>query len=194
MEAMNEDFTKYGEVVYPYYLEREDERGTIYVRQSPSQDSPANNLCIIYFEVKAKCSVYIHDIKSPGGVNKGYGSVAMRALITHSINKGYLRITGCLSHFDSDHISRLISFYEKNSFDIKLNSTRDSGKIRLDLTNQNELLKNLTTIPFQERITLLEKELEEQQQKEKKLQEKITSLEHNIANENKVVKFLKKYV
>ncbi|MEE3897216.1 hypothetical protein [Priestia megaterium] len=173
MEAMNEDFAKNGQVVYPYYHEREDERGTIYVRQSPLHDSPANNLCIIYFEVKEKCSVYIHDIKSPGGVNKGYGSVAMRALITHSINKGYLGITGCLSHFDSGHISRLISFYEKNSFDIKLYSTENSGIIQLDLTHPTELLENLTTIPFQE---------------------KIASLEHDSANESKLLKFLKKYI
>lgn len=172
MEAMNEDFAKDGKVVYPYYLEREDERGTIYVRRSPIHDSHTNNLCLIYFEVKEKCSVYIHDIRSPGGVNKGYGSVAMRALITHSINKGYLGITGCLSYHDRDHISRLNSFYKKNSFDIKLNSTEDSGMIQLNLTNPTELLKNRTTIPFQE---------------------KRASLEQDIANKNIFVKLLKKY-
>jgi len=29
MKALNEAFTKYGEKVYPYYLKREEKRGTI---------------------------------------------------------------------------------------------------------------------------------------------------------------------
>jgi len=76
-----------------------------------------------------------------------------------------------------------------------MNSAEDSGEIQLDLTNPNKLLKNITTIPFQERIScLLEHQLKKQQQNEKELKEKIASLEHNIANESKVVKFLKKYI
>ncbi|MGO0263806.1 hypothetical protein ACTL7R_30995 [Priestia aryabhattai] len=58
----------------------------------------------------------------------------------------------------------------------------------MGLTNPSELLRKLT-----ERITLLEHKLEEQQQKEKNLQATIESLEHNIANESKFVKFLKTY-
>ncbi|RDZ07703.1 hypothetical protein C3744_27495 [Priestia megaterium] len=194
MKALNQAFTKYGEIVYPYYLKREEERGTIYVKQSPSQDSQANNLCIIYFEVIKRCSVHIHEIPWTGNENKGYGSVAIRALIIHCINKGYLGITGWLSPRDSGHICGLLAFYKKNGFDIKMNSARNGGKVQLDLTNPNKLLKNLTTIPFQERISLLENQLKMQQQKEKELQEKIVSLEHDIANESKVVKFLKKYI
>ncbi|UKJ83428.1 hypothetical protein H1W83_27830 (plasmid) [Priestia megaterium] len=114
--------------------------------------------------------------------------------MVHCINKGYLRITGCISSRDSDHTPRLISFYKKNDFDIKMNSAGDSGEIQLDLTNPNKLLKNITTIPFQERISLLEHQLKKQQQNEKELKEKIASLEHNIANESKVVKLLKKYI
>jgi hypothetical protein len=195
MKSLNEAFTKYGEKVYPYYLKREEERGTIYVKQSPSKDSHAINLCVLYFKVIEKHRAHIIDINTlGGGANKGYGSVAIRALMVHCINKGYLRITGCISSRDSDHTPRLISFYKKNDFDIKMNSAEDSGEIQLDLTNPNKLLKNITTIPFQERISLLEHQLKKQQQNEKELKEKIASLEHNIANESKVVKLLKKYI
>jgi len=187
MKALNKTFTKYGEEAYPYY-DKDDLYGRIYVKSSPSDDRRENTVFRIIFKVE-QCSVHITEIPLIGYENRGYGSVAMRALIKHSINKGYLGITGLLSCQDKDHISRLISFYEKNSFDIKLNPNNDSGYIQLDLTNPSELLRKLT-----ERITLLENKLEEQKQKEKELQEKIASLEHDIANESKLLKFLKKYI
>ncbi|PEU53759.1 hypothetical protein CN395_26125 [Priestia megaterium] len=191
MEALDKTFTKYGEEVYPYYY-KDDLAERIYVKGSPSDKQLENNVCTIIFKVE-HCSVHITEIPLTGYENKGYGSVAMRALIKHSINKGYLGITGLLAPYDPSHAPRLIYFYEKNSFDIKLNSNRDRGKIQLDLTNPNKLLKNLTTIPFQERISLLENQLKMQRQKEKELQEKIASLEHDIANESKVLKFLKRF-
>ncbi|PFO12751.1 hypothetical protein COJ70_24175 [Priestia megaterium] len=186
MKAFDKTFTKYGVEAYPYY-HKDDVYGRIIVKSLPSDDRDENTVFRIIFKVE-HCSVHITDIPLIGCENKGYGSVAMRTLIKHSINKGYLGITGLLSYRDKDHISRLISFYAKNSFDIKLNSKKDSGYIQLGLTNPSELLRKLT-----ERITLLEHKLEEQQQKEKNLQAKIESLEHNIANESKFVKFLKTY-
>ncbi|WP_374989543.1 hypothetical protein Q5794_30075 (plasmid) [Priestia megaterium] len=187
MKAFDKTFIKYGKEVYPYYY-KDDAAERIYVKSSPSDDQLKNNVCTIIFKVEY-CSVHIYEIPRKGYENKGYGSMAMRALIKHSIDKGYLGITGCLSYNDRHHISRLISFYAKNSFDIKLNSKRDSGKIQLDLTSPSELLRKLT-----ERITLLENKLEEQKQKEKELQEKVASLEHDVANESKLLKFLKKYI
>lgn len=186
MKAFDKTFTKYGLEAYPYYY-GDDSFGRIIVKISPSDDPYENTVFRIIFKVE-HCSVHITEIPLIGYEDKGYGSVAMRALIKHSINKGYIGITGLLSSQDKDHISRLISFYAKNSFDIKINPKRDSGYIQLDLTNPSELLRKLT-----ERITLLENKLEEQKQEEKSLQATIESLEHSIANESKFVKFLKKY-
>ena len=183
MKAFDKTFTKYGVEAYPYYY-GDDSYGRIIVKSSPSDDLYENTVFRIIFKVE-HCSVHITEIPLTGYENEGYGSVAMRALIKHSINKGYLGITGLLVPYDPAHAPRLIYFYEKNRFDIKLNSNGDSGKIQLDLTNPSELL---------ERITLLENKLEEQKQKEKELQEKIASLEHDIANESKLLKFLKKYI
>jgi len=168
MKAFDKTFTKYREEVHPYYY-KDDSYEKIYVKSSPSDDQLENNVCTIIFKVEY-CSVHIYNIPFTGYENKGYGSVAMRALIKHSINKGYLGITGLLSPRDPAHTPRLCSFYKKNSFDIKLNPTEDSGYIQLELTNPSELL---------ERITLLENKLEEKQQ--------------NIANKSKFMKYLKKY-
>ncbi|PFP09383.1 hypothetical protein COJ90_20990 [Priestia megaterium] len=176
MKALDKTFTKYGEEVYPYYY-KDDSYGRIYVKSSPSDDRLKNTVCTIIFKVE-HCSVHITEIPLTGYENEGYGSVAMRTLIKHSINKGYLGITGLLVPYDPAHAPRLFSFYEKHSFDIKPNSNGNSGKIQLDLTNPSELL---------ERITLLENKLEEKQ-------EKTASLEHDIANESKFVKFFKKYL
>src|SRR6478752_2603552 len=117
-----------------------------------------------------------------------YGRIIVKSLPSDDRDENTVfRIIFKVEHC-SEHITRLISFYAKNSFDIKLNSKKDSGYIQLGLTNPSELLRKLT-----ERITLLEHKLEEQQQKEKNLQATIESLEHNIANESKFVKFLKTY-
>ncbi|WP_340598859.1 hypothetical protein AAB109_29755 (plasmid) [Priestia megaterium] len=175
MKALDKTFTKYKEEVHPYYY-KDDSYERIYVKSSPSDDQLENNVCTIIFKVEY-CSVHIYNIPFTSYENKGYGSVAMRALIKHSINKGYLGITGLLSPSDPANTPRLRSFYKKNNFDIKPNSKSDSGKIQLDLTNPSELL---------ERINLLENKLEEQQKK-------IASSEHDIANESKIVKLLKKY-
>lgn len=64
MKSLNEAFTKYGEKVYPYYLKREEERGTIYVKQSPPKDSHAINLCVLYFKVIEKHRAHIIDINT----------------------------------------------------------------------------------------------------------------------------------
>ncbi|WP_026689632.1 hypothetical protein [Alteribacter aurantiacus] len=72
-------------------------------------------------------TIQIDDIR--GEENKGYGSVCMDYLKQHATNQNVHAIKGNIVKRDWDHIDRLVHFYEKHYFKVKLSKHEKHGKI-----------------------------------------------------------------
>lgn len=74
----------------------------------------------------AKNEVELCDISSnKRHTNKGYGSLAMPFFFDYVKSKGGKRIRGWLSSVDWDHAPRLVHFYEKHGFTVKMREGMD---------------------------------------------------------------------
>ncbi|MBU9713429.1 hypothetical protein [Evansella tamaricis] len=71
--------------------------------------------------------IHIDDIR--GQENCGYGSICMKFLKEHALEQNISFITGDLVERDWDHIDRLVHFYKKHQFQIKLENDSCSGEI-----------------------------------------------------------------
>lgn len=84
-----------------------------------------SKLIAILYEDK----ISISDIKCYKN-NKGYGSILMSELIKYARSINIKFIDGWLAEIDvSDHRDRLIKFYEKFGFEIKLSDSNDMNRI-----------------------------------------------------------------
>lgn len=72
-------------------------------------------------------TIHIGDIKGPA--NKGYGTICMDYLKELAIEQNIPKITGDIAERDWDHVDRLVHFYEKNDFYVKVNDKDKSGEI-----------------------------------------------------------------
>lgn len=72
-------------------------------------------------------TIHIGDIKGPA--NKGYGSICMDYLKELAIEQNIPKITGDIAKRDWDHVDRLVHFYKKNDFHVKVNDKDKSGEI-----------------------------------------------------------------
>ncbi len=82
------------------------------------------------FQIQAKYIenvIHIGDIQGPE--NKGHGSVCMKYLKEVARDKNIQYITGNIAERDWDHLDRLIHFYKKHNFTIKLDKEDKSGEI-----------------------------------------------------------------
>ncbi len=80
-------------------------------------------------------TINIEDITvAPINTDKGLGSHAMQKLIEIAQSKNYKEIIGELEYGDLDnHRERLMHFYEKYGFKIRMNSDNMYGRIKLDI-------------------------------------------------------------
>lgn len=62
-------------------------------------------------------------------VNYGYGSILLGKLIELAVQRNVREISGWISGVDKDHIDRLVHFYEKHGFEIKLHDRATTYKI-----------------------------------------------------------------
>jgi len=81
----------------------------------------------IQAEYKDEQTIHIADIK--GLENKGYGSVLMKHLKEVAKDQNIPYITGDIVERDADHFDRLSYFYQKHSFDVKIDYDNLTGKI-----------------------------------------------------------------
>ncbi|MFE7063570.1 hypothetical protein ACFVAD_15590 [Sutcliffiella sp. NPDC057660] len=72
-------------------------------------------------------TIFIGDIKGPE--NKGYGSICMNYLKEFAKQQNIQYITGNIAKRDWDHVERLVHFYEKHRFQVKINEEYKSGEI-----------------------------------------------------------------
>jgi hypothetical protein len=72
-------------------------------------------------------TIHIGDIK--GEENKGYGSICMKYLKNHAVDQNVQYITGDIAKRDWDHLDRLIHFYEKHNFDVRVKHEDCGGSI-----------------------------------------------------------------
>lgn len=72
-------------------------------------------------------TIHIGDIKGPA--DKGYGSICMDYLKELAIEQNIPKITGDIAERDWDHVDRLVHFYKKNDFHVKVNNKNKSGEI-----------------------------------------------------------------
>jgi GNAT superfamily N-acetyltransferase len=72
-------------------------------------------------------TIFIGDIKGPE--NKGYGSICMNYLKEVAKEQNIQYITGDIAKRDWDHVERLVHFYEKHRFQVKINEEHKSGEI-----------------------------------------------------------------
>lgn len=87
---------------------------------------------IEYDYIKGTKSIKIDDIQVQDE-NIGNGSILMPYFLEYCKKIDAKYISGMLSDVDSDHFDRSIHFYEKHGFTCKLNESKTSGSIRLDL-------------------------------------------------------------
>ncbi|WP_404451074.1 GNAT family N-acetyltransferase [Virgibacillus necropolis] len=81
----------------------------------------------IQAEYKNENTIHIADIK--GQQNKGYGSILMNYLKELAHNENVQYITGDIVERDFDHVNRLMHFYRKHNFDVKIDHTEQYGEI-----------------------------------------------------------------
>ncbi|NEU32338.1 GNAT family N-acetyltransferase [bacterium LRH843] len=73
-------------------------------------------------------TIHIGDIK--GEENKGFGSICMKYLKEHAIDRNIQFIKGDLAKRDWNHLDRLVHFYKKHHFHISINHSEQSGEIK----------------------------------------------------------------
>lgn len=81
----------------------------------------------IHATYKDDKAIHIGDIKGPA--NKGYGSICMNYLKEFAKDQNIPYITGDIAKRDWDHVDRLVHFYEKHDFKVRINYDMQAGKI-----------------------------------------------------------------
>ena len=81
----------------------------------------------IHAKYEDENTIFIGDIKGPE--NKGYGSICMDFLKEVAKDQNIQYITGDIAERDWDHVDRLVHFYEKHNFEVKLNEEKKCGEI-----------------------------------------------------------------
>lgn len=101
----------------------------IYLYQLPRSVTPAS-LGHVGIDLRECCNVYIDDLQI-NSINQGHGSMLLKNVIAFFQGAGFRTLSGEISSVDSDHFDRLVHFYRKFGFDVKIRGT--SGSIRLNL-------------------------------------------------------------
>lgn len=133
-EILVSDTTKIGDIIIVYNEPMDDDGGVVTLRSRIFSEKGNNSLTpsmsLIY---KKKLEILeIADISmNNSDVNKGYGSVFMRALFLFIERFPYTikYITGWISRVDWDHIDRNKYFYEKFGFKVELDHEERDGSI-----------------------------------------------------------------
>lgn len=89
-----------------------------------------------YTEADNVRGIRIHDIQTGGRINQGYGSALLQGLFAVAEQLGVERIAGGISYvdtvrrrthredgpleFDQEHLERIVAFYRKHGFEVKL--------------------------------------------------------------------------
>lgn len=76
--------------------------------------------------------IHIGDIKGPE--NKGFGSICMNYLKEIAADQNLQTITGDIVKRDWDHKERLVHFYKKHDFQVKIDKETKSGAIKCRLS------------------------------------------------------------
>lgn len=85
----------------------------------------------IHAQYSGENKIHIGDIKGPE--NKGYGSICMNYLKQLAKKYNIQSITGDIAKRDWNHKDRLIHFYKKHNFDVKIDKETKSGEIECRL-------------------------------------------------------------
>ena len=70
-------------------------------------------------------------------INQGLGSILLNALIDIANKRNINRITGEIARVDIDHIERLVHFYKKHNFEVRMCSDHTDKQIIGDLVWRN---------------------------------------------------------
>ncbi|WNF38204.1 hypothetical protein RJD24_07185 [Bacillaceae bacterium IKA-2] len=81
----------------------------------------------IHAQYSAENKIHIGDIKGPE--NKGYGSICMEYLKQFAKKYNIHCITGDIAERDWGHRDRLVHFYKKHNFKVKIDKENKSGEI-----------------------------------------------------------------
>ncbi|MGM0836718.1 MAG: hypothetical protein ACQEV7_11200 [Bacillota bacterium] len=76
---------------------------------------------------KDEDTIFIGDIKGPE--NKGFGTICMNYLKEMAKEQNIRYITGDIAKRDWDHVERLVHFYKKHRFQVKINEEHKTGEI-----------------------------------------------------------------
>ncbi|MYL43625.1 hypothetical protein [Virgibacillus salexigens] len=127
---MEREVGKEGKYLYPFW-DDDYSLGTIYLKHEPIVH--AKNICILKFIVQGSKRVCVQNILSEGNLNRGYGTVAFRALIKLSIYNQFEEIFGKIQSDPPAYNIQLRHFFRKNFCEVS------DHNFFLKLTHPNEI-------------------------------------------------------